>query len=70
MLAVVLRVSNSAKSPLSQVLRPAGRLFLSNSHVMQASSNDEEPIKYPIPPFTEETAKQKVKAAQVSIPSS
>ncbi|CAL5228668.1 g11841 [Coccomyxa viridis] len=31
---------------------------------MQASSNDEDPIKYPIPPFTEETAKQKVKAAQ------
>jgi nuclear transport factor 2 (NTF2) superfamily protein len=32
---------------------------------MQPSRFEEEPIRYPVPPFTEETAKQKVKAAQV-----
>lgn len=41
---------------------------MSPSQSMQATaSTDEEPIRYPVPPFTEETARQKVKAAQVSI---
>ena len=65
MLASLIRVSWGKNLPLSQSLKLAGRPFVSSSQIMQASSKDEEPIRYPVPPFTEETAKQKVKAAQV-----
>jgi hypothetical protein len=42
-----------------------GRLALRRCFVTAASTDNEEPIRHPVPPFTEETAKQKVKAAQV-----
>ena len=64
MLSALCRTSSTARSPFSSLAKPTIRRFVSSSRIMQASNN-EEPIRYPVPPFTEETAKQKVKAAQV-----
>ena len=62
MLAALSRTCSPAFRGTS---KPISRIFVTSSPIMKPASSEEEPIRYPVPPFTEETAKQKVKAAQV-----
>lgn len=62
---MLVALSRTCTPAFRETLRPISRYFVTSSAIMQPSSSEEEPIRYPVPPFTEETAKQKVKAAQV-----
>ena len=62
---MLVALSRTCSPAIRGTLRPISRYFVTSSPTMQPSRSEEEPIRYPVPPFTEETAKQKVKAAQV-----
>ena len=62
---MLVALSRTCTPAFRETLGPISRYFVTSSAIMQPSSSEEEPIRYPVPPFTEETAKQKVKAAQV-----
>lgn len=67
MMVLLSRTLSGQPLPVHRLIGTARSTARAYRVFTASSAPSDEPIKYPIPPFTEETAKQKAKAAQVRL---